>query len=116
MKTLLIAWICTAISLLIVSFLLPGFTVTGIWPAFIAALVIGLVNGTLGFVLQILSLPITILTLGLFSLIINALMIMLAARLVDGFAVSGFWAAFFGSIALSIVNAIVGSMLKPDGK
>lgn len=113
MTGLLISWALTALSLLIVSYVVPGFKVSGIMAALIAAVVVGLVNGTLGFILKVLTFPITFLTLGLFSLVINALMIMLAAKLVDGFHVDGFLAAFIGSILLSIVNAVLGMIFKP---
>jgi putative membrane protein len=113
MTGLLISWALTALSLLIVSYVLPGFQVSGITTALIAAIVIGLVNGTLGFVLKLLTFPITFLTLGLFSLVINALMILLSARLVSGFNVDGFLPAFLGAILLSVVNAILGTIFKP---
>jgi putative membrane protein len=113
MMGLLISWLISAASLLIVSYIVPGFHVNSIVAALIAAVVIGLVNGTVGFILKILTFPITFLTLGLFSLVINALMIWLASRFVDGFVISGFWAAFFGAILVSIVNAVLGMVLKP---
>jgi putative membrane protein len=112
MKNLLISWVLTAISLLVVSFLIPGFTVNGIGSALIAALVIGLINGTVGLLLKIVTFPLTVLTLGLFYLVLNALLIMMAAKLVDGFVVSGFLAAFFGSIVLSLVNSALQSFLR----
>lgn len=107
MKRLLAIWLLTAISLLAVSFVIPGFRVDGLQAALIAALVIGLLNATIGLVLKVLTIPLTIVTFGLFYLVLNALLIMAAARLVAGFAVSGFWSAFFGSIVLSIVNSVL---------
>jgi putative membrane protein len=104
MLTLLLTWLVSAISLLIVAYLLPGFHVDGFKTALIAALVIGLVNGTLGFVLKLLTLPLTIVTLGFFWLVVNAAMLLLAAKLVTGFRIDGFWWALFGSIILSLVN------------
>jgi putative membrane protein len=114
MLRLLLHWLVSAVSLLIVAHMLSGFTVTNFTSALIAALVIGLVNSTLGFVLKLLSFPFIILTLGIASLIINALMLMVAAYFVDGFAVSGFIPAFIGSILLSIVNFVLGLFI-PDG-
>lgn len=101
---LLLHWLIATISLIAVAHLLPGISVDSFLTAVIAALVIGLVNATLGSVLKFLTFPLTVLTLGLAWLIVNALMLMLAAKLVTGFHVSGFTAAFFGSILLSIVN------------
>lgn len=117
MKNLLLSWLLSAISLLIVSYLVPGFEIAGFTSALIAAVVIGLVNGTLGLLLKIITFPLSFVTLGLGFLIINALMILLAARLVGGFHVSGFWPAFFGSIVLSLVNSFLGSLAgKKDSK
>ena len=77
----------------------------------ISPLVIGLVNATVGFFVKIVTLPITILSLGIFLLVINAAMLMLAAYLVPGFAIDGFWSAFFGAIVLSIVSMVLRSLL-----
>lgn len=112
MLTLLLTWLVSAISLLIVAYLLPGFKVDGFKAALIAALVIGLVNGTLGFVLKLLTLPLTIVTLGFFWLVINAVMLLLAAKLVTGFRIDGFWWALIGSVLLSIVNGILKSIVE----
>ena len=101
---LLLNWLLSAISLLIVSRLIHGFYVRDFTAALIAALVIGLVNATLGLILKIITLPLTILTLGIFWLVINALMLIFASNFVPGFAVHGFWAAFWGAIVLSLVN------------
>jgi putative membrane protein len=104
MIRLLIHWILSAFVLLIVSRIVPGFQVHGLEPALIAALVIGLLNGTLGMLLKIITFPITILTLGLFLLVINALMIRLSAHIVTGFHVSGWIPALCGAVALSLLG------------
>lgn len=111
MGALLLHWLISAVSLLIVAYLIPGIQVQGFGTALIAAIVIGLVNATLGFVLKILTLPLTLLTFGLFWFVINALMLQLAASVVAGFSISGFWAAFFGTIVLSIVSLILHSLI-----
>lgn len=85
--------------------IVPGIVVRGFGTALIAAVVIGLVNATLGLVLKILTFPFTLLTFGLFLLIINALMLKVAAALVPGFAVRGFLPAVLGAILLSIIGA-----------
>ena len=111
MWNLLVHWAISAISLVIVAYLIPGIRLDGLGPALLAPLVIGLVNATVGFIVKIVTFPITILSLGIFLLVINALMLMLAAYLVPGFAVAGFWSAFFGAIVISLVGMILRSML-----
>lgn len=108
---LLITWLVSAISLLVVAYLLPGFNVSGFKTALVAAVVIGLVNATLGLVLKIVTFPLSIVTLGIFWLLINAAMLLLAARLVDGFTINGWIPAFIGSILLSLVNAILRAII-----
>ena len=107
MGTLILAWIISAISILIVGHIIPGFEVQSFWSALIAAVVIGLINGTIGLFLKIITIPLSILTFGIFFLVINALMLMFASSLLSGFTVSGFWAAFFGAIVLAIVNMLI---------
>ncbi|HYV73895.1 MAG TPA: phage holin family protein [Candidatus Binatia bacterium] len=105
---LLLNWLLSAVALLVVSFLVPGFHVEGFKSALIAAVVIGLINATLGLLLKLITLPLTILTLGVFWWIVNALMLMLAsALLTPGFRVEGFLWAFLGAIVLSLVNVIL---------
>lgn len=111
MVTLLLHWLVSSLSLIVVAYLMPGIRLEGIGAALIAPIVIGLVNATVGFVLKILTLPLTLLTLGLFWLVINALMLQLAAYLVPGFFVAGFWWAFVGAILLSIVSMILRSLI-----
>ena len=103
MGGLLLHWLISTASLLIVAYIFPGIEVRGLGTALIAPIVIGLINATIGLVLKLITLPLTLLTLGLFWFVINALMLQLASVLVPGFYVSGFWSAFFGAIVLSIV-------------
>src|SRR5688572_2466481 len=107
MLRLLVNWLLSALALMIVAYIMPGFTVRGFTGALIAALVIGLINATLGVFLKIVTFPLTVITLGLFWLVINALMLMLASSLLQSFQVSGFWAAFFGAIVLALVNMVL---------
>ena len=104
---LLLHWILSAVAVWIVAHVVPGISVSGPMAALIAALVIGLVNATLGLLLKIITFPLTILTLGLFWFVINALMLELAAYLVRGFQVRGFEAAFLGAIVLCVVSALL---------
>jgi len=111
MGTLIIAWLISAVSILIVGQIIPGFEVQSFGSALIAAVVIGLINATVGLFLKIITIPISILTFGIFLLVINALMLMFASSLLSGFTVTGFWAAFFGAIVLAIVNMLFRSLI-----
>ena len=99
--------IVTMFSLVLVDKLIPGIEITGMYAAFIAALLLGILNALVRPVLIVLTLPVTILSLGFFIFIINAGIFLAVASWVDGFYVSGFWAAFFGSVLVSIVSSIV---------
>jgi putative membrane protein len=101
---MIVNWILSALSLMIVAHVVRGFEVTGFTAALIAALVIGLVNATVGVFLKIVTFPLTLLSLGVFWFVINALMLKLAAAFVPGFSIQGFVPAFFGAIVLSLVN------------
>ena len=113
---LLLNWVLSALAVWIVSQVVPGIHVDSPITALIAALVIGLVNATIGLLLKVLTFPLTILTLGLFWFVINALMLELASKLVRGFEVHGFLAAFIGAIVLSIVSSVLHSLLMPSRK
>ena len=102
--SLLIHWLLTALALLLVAFLLPGIHVSGLGVALVAALVMGLVNISIKPLLLILTLPLNILTLGLFTFIINAAMFALVAWVVPGFEVSGFWSALLGSLLMTVIT------------
>ena len=107
MLRLLLNWLLSAILLLVVSRIVPGFEVASFKAALIAAVVVGLVNATLGLLLKILTFPLTIATFGVFLLVINALMLMFASRFVSGFAIHGFWPAFLGALLLSLLHMLV---------
>jgi putative membrane protein len=106
----LIHWLVTGIALWVTAYILPGVVVSS-WQALaIAAIVLGLLNALVRPVLVLLTLPITVLTLGLFYLIINGLVFLLAAKLVPGFAVAGFWWAVLGALVVSLVSWLVGNL------
>lgn len=111
MLTLLARWIINAAALLLVAYLYPGVSVSDFWAALIAALILGLVNAVVRPILVILTLPVTILTLGLFLFVINALLFWFVAEIVRGFQVSGFMAALIGSILYSVVTLITSWLL-----
>jgi putative membrane protein len=108
MINLLLTWLVTALSLLLITRLDMGITVRSFGTALVAALIIGLVNAILGPILHFLTFPLTFLTLGLFALVVNALLFWVAAALVPGFRLrNGFWSALLGSILLSVINAVI---------
>ncbi len=109
---LLARWIINALVILAASYILPGVTVSGFVAALVVALVLGALNILIKPILIILTLPITIITFGLFVLVINTGLIMLASALVPGFAVAGFWNAFLFGIVLSITHAVVHKAFK----
>jgi putative membrane protein len=111
---LLLNWVLSAIAVWIVAQLVPGIHVNGAVAALIAALAIGFINATIGLVLKIVTFPLTLVTLGLFWFVINALMLELAAALVPGFQVHGFFAAFIGAIVLSLVNVLLKALVMPS--
>jgi putative membrane protein len=104
MLYLITNWFLSALSIIIVAHLIPGFQVRSFGTALLAAVVIGLVNATIGIFVKLLTLPLTIVTFGLFLLVVNAIMLLLASSLVPGFVVTGFLPAFFGAIVLSLIN------------
>ena len=106
MFKLLLHWLLSAFAILAISHFVVGFHARDLEAALIAALVIGLLNATLGLLLKIVTFPITILTLGLFLLIINALMIMLASHIVTGFHVTGWIPALIGAVVLALVGML----------
>jgi putative membrane protein len=112
MIALLVQWLLYAVALLIVSRLVPGFYVSGLWPALIASLVIGLLNATVGLFLKIVTFPLSILTLGLFLLVINSLMILLASNIVRGFTVRGFFPALWGAVVLALLGMLIKAVMK----
>jgi len=112
---LLLNWILSALAVWIVAHVVPGISITGPVAALIAALVIGFINATIGALLKILTFPLTLITLGLFWFVINALMLELAsALLAPGFQVHGFLAAFLGAIVLSLVNMLLKWIVRPS--
>lgn len=100
------------VALLVASYLLPGITVAGVWAGFFAAIVLGFVNGFIRPIFTILTIPFTILSFGLFLLVINAIMLALTSVLVPGFAVSGFFSALMASIIVSFVSSILHNMME----
>jgi putative membrane protein len=116
MKHFLLTWLGTAIALLITSQIVPGFIITTISAALIAAIVIGLVNAIIRPILGFFAFPITLITFGLFTFVINALTLWLASAITPGtgFQIQGFIPAFLGSIVLSIVSSIINYIFRVE--
>lgn len=104
--TLIVRWFINALALLLVAYLYSGVKVDGIFAALIAALVLGLVNAVIRPLLVVLTLPVTILTLGLFIFVINAFMFWFVTEIVKGFTVTGFMAALIGSLMFSVISLV----------
>jgi putative membrane protein len=108
----LIHWLLSAIALMAVAKLIPGFYVNDLQSALLAALVIGVLNATLGFLLKVITFPFAILTFGIFLLVINAAMIMLASKIVTGFMVYGWVPAFWGAAVLALLGMLIRALMK----
>jgi putative membrane protein len=108
MFRLLLHWILNAVALLLVSHFVEGFTISSVISALIAVVVIGLFNATLGLFLKIITLPLGILTFGLFFLVINAVILWFSSKFVPGFAVITFKAAFLGALSLAVLHLLFG--------
>lgn len=109
---LLLKWLLSAASLMFVAYLYPGVQLTSLSAALVAALVIGLFNAVLRPILVVLTLPVTVVTLGLFLFVINAFMFWAAAELLKGFQVTGFGAALIGSLIYSALGMVIDSALR----
>ena len=116
MKGLLIRWVINALALILISQVIKGIEVDNILAAFVAAAVLGVINAILRPILLLVTLPITILTLGLFALVINGFMLYLAGNLVKGFHVYGFWSAVFGALFLSLISWIANAFINDRGR
>lgn len=111
---MLIHWVVSALAILVTAYILPGVHVEGLVAALVLAVVLGAINVFLRPLLIILTLPITILTLGLFLFVINGLLVLLAAQIVPGFTVDSFLWAFVFGIVLAIVGAVLHSFEKEE--
>lgn len=104
------------LGLYLASALLPGVSITGAWSFILAALLLGLVNGLVRPVAFLLTLPLTLVTLGLFLFVLNAAMFGLVAAMLDDFSVAGFWSALFGAIIVSLTSTIASWYIGPQGR
>ena len=104
---LLLRWLLNTLVLMLVAYIVPGVSFASFWSALITSLIFGLINAIIRPLMIILTLPVNILTLGLFTLIINALMFWLTSAIVKGFEVTGFWPAFWGALVYWLVTTII---------
>ena len=111
---LILRLLLTTLAVVLLSYVLPGVNVDSMWTAIVLAVVLALLNFLVKPLLVLFTLPVTILTLGLFLLVINALIILFAENLVPGFQVAGFWWALIFSLLLSFLQAVLHSILKRD--
>jgi putative membrane protein len=116
MLRLLVKWLLHAAALLITANLVPGFQIRSFGAALVAVLVIGFLNATIGAILKLLTLPLGILTLGLFFLVINAIMLEAAGSITPGFRVLNFGAALIGALVLAILHMLFGLLMDGDKK
>jgi len=113
MKILLL-WLINALSLLAVAYLMPSIVVSSFWAALGAALLLGLVNAVIRPVLILLTLPVTLLTLGLFIFVINGLLFWFAGSFFQGFTVDGFWSGFWGAMVYSVISWLLLGLAMPE--
>ena len=108
---LLLAWLINAFALVAVAYLMPGISVASFTTALVAALVLGLINAVVRPVLVLLTLPVTIITLGLFIFVLNGLLFWFVGSFIQGFVVAGFWSGVFGAIVFSLISWLLSALL-----
>ncbi|HXV22408.1 MAG TPA: phage holin family protein [Desulfuromonadales bacterium] len=116
MKGLFIRWLILTLSILAAAYLFEGIEVSSFFAAFFAAAVLGILNAFFRPVLILLTLPINLLTLGLFTFVVNALLLLLTSSIISGFHVQGFWSAVFGSLVISVVSWLLTSLVNDQGR
>jgi putative membrane protein len=109
---ILIRWLISALTLMAIAYYLPGVIVSGFYAALVTAIILGLLNAIIKPIIVFFTLPINLLTLGLFAFVINALLFWFASTIVKGFEVSGFWPAFWGALIMTIVSWLINFLLR----
>ena len=113
---LLVRWLVLTAAIVIASYLISGIEISGFFSAFFAAAILGILNIFFRPILFILTLPINLLTFGLFTFVINALLLKMASGVIEGFQVHGFWSAIFGALVISVVNWLLNSFINEQGR
>ena len=103
----ILKWILFSLLIILIAWIIPGISVSGFLSAMFVVIIIGLINILIRPIVEFISLPINVLTLGIFSLVINALLFLLVGRIAPGFSIDGFWSGFFGAIILSIFTPLI---------
>lgn len=116
MKGLVLRWLILTLAITVASYLLEGIVVTGFFSALFAAAILGVLNAFFRPILIILTLPINLLTLGLFTFVINAMLLKMASGVIPGFHVHGFWTAVFGALVISLVSWLLSSFVNSQGR
>lgn len=116
MRGIVLRWIVLTAAVLAASWLLDGICVSGFAPAFLAAALLGILNAVFRPILIVLTLPVNILTLGLFTFVINALMLMIVSAVIDGFVVRGFWTAVLGALIIGVVSWLLNLFIGGRGR
>lgn len=116
MRGIVIRWLILTAAIMFASYVMDGIQVKGFFSALFAAAVLGILNAFFRPILIVLTLPINILSLGLFTFIINAVLLKMASGVISGFEVYGFWSAVFGSLLISIVSWILNSFINEKGR
>lgn len=112
----MIRWLILTASIIVTAYLMDGISITGFFSAFFAAAILGILNAFFRPVLLLLTLPINILSLGLFTFVINALLLMMASGVISGFQVKSFWSAVFGSLLISLISWVLTAFISERGK
>ncbi|MFZ0484415.1 MAG: phage holin family protein [Desulfobacterales bacterium] len=115
MRGLFLRWLILTFSIIATSYLIDGIQVSGFLSAFSAAAILGILNAFFRPILLILTLPVNILSLGLFTFVINAIVLMMVSGVISGFEVNGFWSAMFGSLLISLVSWLLTSFISERG-
>ncbi|MCG6909299.1 MAG: phage holin family protein [Deltaproteobacteria bacterium] len=110
-----IRWLTLTVSIIVTAYLVDGIQVNGFWSAFFAAAVLGILNAFFRPIILILTLPINLLTLGLFTFVINALLLLMASGVISGFHVAGFWSAVFGALLIGLVSWLINGFINGQG-
>ena len=116
MQSFLLTWLLAIVSLLITAYLVPGVVIDSIPAAAVAAIVMGLVNAIVKPIITLLTLPLTILTLGLFLLVVNGISLSMVGFFTPGVTVEGFWPAVIGAIVLSLVSSLIGKFVNQESE
>ncbi len=116
MKGLIVRWLILTVAITIASYLIDGIRINGFFSAIFTAAILGILNVFFRPILLILTLPVNIMTLGLFTFVINAFMLMMVSGVIPGFEVRGFWPAIFGSLVISAVNWVLSSFINEKGR